>query len=75
MGETIFGVCRHCDEPIIKFHFKDEGDQWWHANTSAAISIVTPQQYIAATPGRRAPPAPTYRRCHADPGAPFAEPR
>ena len=25
-------VCRHCGEPILKFHFKEEGDQWWHAN-------------------------------------------
>jgi hypothetical protein len=25
-------VCRHCGEPILKFNFRDQGEQWWHAN-------------------------------------------
>jgi hypothetical protein len=47
-------VCRHCGERIMKFHFRNKTDQWWHANPLGG--------------------APTYRRCHADPNAPFAEP-
>jgi hypothetical protein len=44
----------------MKFAFKNEGDQWWHVFGTA----------FGPAPGR----SPTYRRCHADPDAPFAEP-
>jgi hypothetical protein len=59
-------VCKHCGEPILRFRFKD-GEQWWHANTSAGPVRKPPHlAHIAA---------PTYLHCHADPGAPVAEPR
>lgn len=59
--------CKHCGEPILKFTFRDEGDQWWHANVTRDDSYNPP-------PGALRVPAPAYRRCHADPHAPYAEP-
>lgn len=57
-------LCKHCGEPIMMFHWRDEGDQWWHVNPAS------PQH----PPGTGHIPAPAYRRCHANPGRPFAEP-
>jgi hypothetical protein len=59
------GLCKHCGEPIMRFTFKD-GKQWWHANTASGP--------VPKPPGMAHIPAPTYRRCHGDPNAPFAEP-
>lgn len=59
--------CKHCGEPILKFHFRDEGDQWWHANPAGSCGGYHP-------PGTEHIKAPAYRRCYADPAQPFAEP-
>ena len=56
--------CRHCCEPILEFTFKD-GKEWWHANP-ASPTHPRGTEHIAA---------PAYRRCHADPNAPYAEPQ
>jgi hypothetical protein len=50
----------------MKFHWRDEGEQWWHANVS--------RDDIERPPGTQHIRAPAYRRCHADPALPFAEP-
>lgn len=34
MANTV--VCLHCGEPIMKFTFRDEGEQWWHANPAVS---------------------------------------
>jgi hypothetical protein len=60
-------VCRHCGEPILPFTFK-EGEQWWHTTAITAGPDWSPPR--AALPV----PAPTYRRCYADPAQPYAEP-
>ena len=57
-------LCKHCAEPIMRFAFKD-GAQWWHANTSGDIRHPPGTEHIQA---------PAYRRCHADPQSPYAEP-
>jgi hypothetical protein len=59
-------VCRHCGEPIMMFHWRDEGDQWWHANVNRG--------YVEHPPGTEHIKAPAYRRCYADPAQPYAEP-
>jgi hypothetical protein len=65
MSDNDFGECRHCGEPIMRFSFK-EGKQWWHANVTRGAA--------EHPPGTEHIRAPAYRRCHADPKAPFAEP-